>query len=205
MLLALPKGIPTYQSSTGNWTRPDNVWRCNTPDDPILRCDVVPAIRPPLADHLPIITVIDMPLPRIPEARSLNFRQANWIRVNEDLAQRLEADLPATRIKSRNEFVSRVDDLVSIIKEVLEVHLKERRPSPYIRRWWTKELMQLKNHQNKLSSKAHKMQHMCDHPAHAEYKAATLKFRDVMKETRSQDWTDWLEAASQQDLYIANK
>ena len=26
-----------------------------------------------------------------------------------------------------------------------------------------------------------------------------------MQETRSQDWTDWLEAASQQDLYIANK
>ena len=49
------------------------------------------------------------------------------------------------------------------------------------------------------------MRHLRDHPAHAEYKAATLKFRDVMKETRSQDWSDWLEAASQQDLYIANK
>ena len=26
-----------------------------------------------------------------------------------------------------------------------------------------------------------------------------------MQETKNQDWTDWLEAASQQDLYIANK
>ena len=26
MLLALPKGIPTFQSTTGNWTRPDNMW-----------------------------------------------------------------------------------------------------------------------------------------------------------------------------------
>jgi hypothetical protein len=26
-----------------------------------------------------------------------------------------------------------------------------------------------------------------------------------MQDTRNQDWTDWLEAASQQDLYIANK
>ena len=31
MLLALPKGIPTLQTPTGNWTRPDNVWRNNTP------------------------------------------------------------------------------------------------------------------------------------------------------------------------------
>ena len=137
MLLALPKGIPTYQLAAGNWTRPDNVWRCNTPDDPIMRCDVVPAIHPPLADHLPIITILNLPLPRIPESRSLDFRQANWIQVNEDLAQCLELDLPTTRIKSRNEFESKVDDLVRIIKEVLEVHLKERRPSPYIHRWWT--------------------------------------------------------------------
>ena len=25
MLLALPKGLPTYQTAMGNWTRPDNV------------------------------------------------------------------------------------------------------------------------------------------------------------------------------------
>ena len=47
MLLALPKGIPTLQTSAGNWTRPDNVWHCNTPEDPIQWCDTVPAICPP--------------------------------------------------------------------------------------------------------------------------------------------------------------
>ena len=98
MLLALPKGIPTFQSAAGSWTCPDNVWRCNTPDDPIARCDVIPAIRPPLADHLPIITILDLPLPRVDMPHSLDFRQANWIKVNEDLAQRLEAELPAERI-----------------------------------------------------------------------------------------------------------
>ena len=36
MLLALPKGIPTLQASTGNRTRPNNVWCCNTADDPVL-------------------------------------------------------------------------------------------------------------------------------------------------------------------------
>ena len=32
MILALPKGIPTFQTCTGNWTRPNNVWRSNSPD-----------------------------------------------------------------------------------------------------------------------------------------------------------------------------
>jgi exonuclease III len=63
MLLALPKGIPTFQTSAGQWTRPDNVWRSNSQDDLIQRCDVIPNIRPPLADHMPIITVIELPLP----------------------------------------------------------------------------------------------------------------------------------------------
>lgn len=65
MHLALPKGIPTFQSTAGNWTRPDNVCRCNTPDDPISRCDIVPVICPPLPDHLPIITILDLPFTRV--------------------------------------------------------------------------------------------------------------------------------------------
>lgn len=44
MLLALHKGLPTYQSVAGNRTRPDNIWQCNTLDNPITCCKVVPAI-----------------------------------------------------------------------------------------------------------------------------------------------------------------
>src|ERR1700720_3484819 len=77
MLLALPKGIPTLQTPTGNWTRPDNVWRNNTPDNPIIHCDTVPAICPPLADHMPIITILDLPLPQSSAVTTLNFRVAN--------------------------------------------------------------------------------------------------------------------------------
>jgi hypothetical protein len=82
MLLALPKGKPTLQTSAGNWTRPDNVWRCNTLDDPIICCNTVPAIRPPLADHLPIITILDLPFPRASLTPSLNFRMAEWTGIN---------------------------------------------------------------------------------------------------------------------------
>ena len=90
MLLALPKGLLTYQTSTGNWTRPDNVWRCSSLDDPIIQCDVLPAIWPPMADHLPIIMELALPLPRAAEPPTLDFRQADWPKVNADLAQQLK-------------------------------------------------------------------------------------------------------------------
>ena len=95
MLLALPKGLPTYQTAAGNWTRPDNVWCCSTSDDPITRCDVVPAMRPPMADHLPIVTELSLLLPRAPEIQALDFRQADWPEINADLAQRLKDNSPA--------------------------------------------------------------------------------------------------------------
>ena len=37
------------------------------------------------------------------------------------------------------------------------------------------------------------------------YKAAARQFKNVMEETHSQDWVDWLESVTQQDLYITNK
>jgi hypothetical protein len=79
------------------------VWRSNTPEDPILQCNVVPTIWLPLADHMPIITIIDMPLPRATTACSLDFKQANWIKVNEDLALRLELGPPPSRITSKDD------------------------------------------------------------------------------------------------------
>ena len=92
-----------------------------------------------------------------------------------------------------------------IIKVVLEEHLEEKKPNPFKRRWWTEELTSLKKKQNRLSNKSFKFRHVRDHPVHTEYKASANKFKEVMRETRDQDWKDWLESISQQDLYIANK
>ena len=77
MVLALPKGILTYQAHTGNWTRPDGVWHTTTADDPIIRCDVQPSIRPPLSrpppdrnsGQPPIAPLNSPPLARLPQQR----------------------------------------------------------------------------------------------------------------------------------------
>jgi hypothetical protein len=98
MLLALPKGIPTLQTPNGNWTRPDNVWYKNTEDNPIIRCNTVPAIRPPLADHMPIILILDLPLPRSSATKSLDLRAADWPSTSAALVQRLEAESPVAHI-----------------------------------------------------------------------------------------------------------
>jgi hypothetical protein len=105
----------------------------------------------------------------------------------------------------KEEFNEKVDDVVHIITAGLEEQLEEKRPNPFKCRWWTTELTSLKKKQNRLSSKFFKLRHICDHPIHTEYKASANKFKEVMRKTCDQDWKDWLESISQQDLYIANK
>ena len=83
--------------------------------------------------------------------------------------------------------------------------MDERYPSLFKCPWWTKELTLLKKQQNWLSGKAFRFQAVRDHPVHNEYKAAMIRFKEVMQETRVQDWMDWLKATSQWDLYIANQ
>ena len=78
-------------------------------------------------------------------------------------------------------------------------------PNPYARRWWRKELSQLKRKQNKLSNKSFKFRCIRDHPSQAEYKEAVRLFRCTLDSTCNQHWNDWLESLSQQDIYIANK
>ena len=171
----------------------------------MLRCDTVPAIRPPLADHLPIITILDLPFPRSSADSSLKFREVDWPEVFADLKQQLDGATPVKHIESHGEFIKKIDDVTRIISEVLNNHLDEKTPNAYRQQWWTKELTLLKKSQNCLSGKSFKLRHVRDHPVHAEYKSAANKFKEVMHETRDQDWKDWLESVSQQDLYIANK
>jgi Endonuclease-reverse transcriptase len=169
MLLSLLKGIPTFQAPSGNWTRPDNVWRSNTPDNLFVHCNMVPAICPPLADHLPIITILDLPLPHTAAAKALNFRDTDWPVINADLLSRLEANSPATHIKSIEEFYEKVNSVVHITSDTLAKHLVEKRLNPFKKRWWTKELSLLKKTQNCLSNKSFKFRHLRDHPIHAEH------------------------------------
>ena len=188
MLLSLPKGVPTLQTPAGNWTWPDNVWWSHTPEDPIQRCDTVPAIRPPLADHLPIVTILDLPLPRSASLPTLNSRMADWDKINKALSPRLDAESPAVHITSEEEFIKKgrwcgpnhlqspSGPNKSKITQPLHAALVDRR------------LSILKRTHNRLSNKSHKFWHVHDHPSHTKYKAAANKFKDVMTETHNQDW-----------------
>lgn len=79
MVMVLPKDIPTLQArNTKNWMRPDNIFCSSSMEDLYVHCEVVPKDRGPCTDHVPIVSVIDLPLVKKAVEPIQNFRMADW-------------------------------------------------------------------------------------------------------------------------------
>ena len=46
---------------------------------------------------------------------------------------------------------------------------------------------------------------MLDHPAHTEHKDMACQLSNCISTTKKKHWSDWLEKATSNDIYIANK
>ena len=50
------------------------------------------------------------------------------------------------------EFYEKINKLDSAIKSAIKEHVLMMKPSPYMKRWWTKELAGMKKHKEHLAS-----------------------------------------------------
>jgi len=170
MDLVLPPGIPTYETAAHNWTRPDNVWCSHHDINPIISCNTEPRICPLNADHLPIVTIIELPIARASSPPSRDFQIIDYEKFNTALKTRLDHDSPTKLINSKAEFIKKVDELTSIIQNTITTLIPLKKLSPFSKHWWTKDLTDLKKVKNRLSNEAHKFRDIVDHPAIEEHK-----------------------------------
>ena len=94
MIIALPPDIPTYETMTSNWTCPDNVWHNNNHNNPIITCNVDPSVCPPQADHMPIITKLDLSIQRANAFPMQNMHKADFKEINKWLQTLLQECCP---------------------------------------------------------------------------------------------------------------
>jgi hypothetical protein len=206
MIMALPKDILTLQAMvTGNWMRPDNIFASANMEQLIVRCDTDPRSRGPGTDHMPILTVLDLPLERKVSPPSYNFRMADWKVFNEELAARL-VDIPLPAILTTEvDFQNAVDNLTSTLQDVICTTIPMLKPCPYSKCWWNKELSDLKKAKNKLSSISYKFRAMPDHPSHEQHRAVRNQYGEAILKAKEQHWAEFLEEAEERELWIANK
>ena len=206
MIMTLPKDNPTLEaSSTKNWTRPDNVFCSENTATTLIHCFTDAARRGPCTDHVPILTAFDLQTPNADNRPSLNFNDVDWKEFNKTLKANLSTLPVDDPIVSDTEFQRTAKTVTDAILASIKEHVPQTRPSPHSKRWWTRELTQMRKETAKLSSLSHKMRIFPDHPSHKQHRTQRNKYSEMIKQTKQDHWFDWLENINGEEIWIANK
>lgn len=156
--MALPRDKPTLQStSTGNWTRPDNVFCTTHTLEAFTTCDTAPRRRPPCTDHVPIYSTLDLDIPQATNSTTLNYRNVDWDKFRGTLQGHLSTYPAPKTITTEELFQAAASNLEQALKNTINEKVPKTKQSPHAKRWWTKELTQMLKHKNRLSAQSYKL------------------------------------------------
>ena len=203
--MALPPGIPTFRSdSTGNHTRPDNVFVSPDLLELIVRCDTIPEDKPGGTDHYPIILTLDiLIMVTVPPPRP-NFRAVDWPEFRKELEEHIK-DIPVdTPVLDVLTFRTRLTALYTALKRTIEAKVPTSRPSAFVKRWWTKELDVMKGKKARLGRKSYNTRAEPLHPNHKDYKRHRNKYTNALFRTKSDHWLEFLADLDERTMWPAS-
>lgn len=156
--LALPSGIPThFHNVTKKWSRLDQVFISDHSTDLIESCDTVPHFRSTKTDHLPIMTKLSLTTQTAIVPPTQNFREVDWTTFRESLSARLDSLGNPGPINNQDQLNSSCDLVTKALQETIRENVPIVDICSKSKRWWTKELTQLRRDMNKLGKKSHKL------------------------------------------------
>ena len=206
MVLALPQGIPTLQAfGTGNWTRPDNVWKLGTPVDIMISCDVKPNLRPIKTDHLPIITILDLSPTLKDETPKCSFRNVDWTKFHEKLAEKATLTQFVSHPTTPHELDTLLSQIIDVVTQTIEDTVPYVKPSPHMKRWWNPNLTFLRKEKNRRSRDSFYWRGDPSHPAHQAFAQASTLYATTMRKSKEDHWYQFLSSDRLSDLWTASR
>ena len=169
----------------------------------VVSCDTDPCLRGPGADHVPILTIIDLPLPRINREATRNFRLADWGAFRDNLKSPLLSIPLLAPLTTEALFQDAVSHLTMALQDSIQAQVPLSKPSPHTKRWWSRLLSELKKRKNRLSSLSYRYRALPDHPSHEEHRKARNCYSDEIWKAKQDHWNDFLEHAGTTDIWVA--
>ena len=205
MDMALPPYTPTIVNSRGGQTRPDNVFITGDIANWITKCEVQPDDVPPLADHFPIITYLSFPVPKPVKSRPWNFKATNWEHFRRVLAEKLEATPIRARLRDAEEVDGALDQLERSVLDTMERVVPKSKPSPYAKRWWTKDLEDARREARRAAAATKIYRQFPLHSSHREAKKARNRYYELINKSKHDHWESWLEGISSKNVWDTHK
>ena len=204
--LALPSGIPTHRHSvTKLWSRLDQVFISDCSINALISCETQPDHWGVNTDHLPILTVLNLKAEHVVEQEIPNFRDVDWEEFQKELSTQLDKIPAPSTITSQSQLNRACESLTKALQRTIEFQVPTATITPKSKRWWTKELTQLRRRANKLGRQSYNRHSDPDHLVHSEHIAAAKKYRKTLEQTKNHHWRDWLENAEDPDIWTAHK
>ena len=203
---ALPRGIPTHiHCVTKKWSRLDQVFISEHSTDLVILCDTQVNSRGINTDHLPILTELNLAATTCTVESHSNFRDVDWEEFNKALEGHLKDIPPAAQIKTQRQLDQCCTGLTKAIQRTISEKVPTTDPVSKSKRWWTKELTQLRSRANKLGRLSHARRNEPEHTIHAEHKEASREYDKTLQYNKKQHWRDWLERAEEPDLWTMHR
>jgi len=204
--LALPSGIPMHQHNvTKSWTRLDQVFLSDHSMDMLLSCDTRTDLRGILTDHLPVLTELDLHLGPSTNKPFTNFREVDWEEFHTALEGQLARIPPPERIRDQAQLAASCETLTAAIQRAIQEQVPIMEITPKSKRWWTKELTQLRKRSNKLGRQSYKRSNDRTHIVHAEHAEAAKLYNRTLKSTKEHHWRSYLEKAEDPDIWTVHR
>ncbi|KAF8812012.1 hypothetical protein BYT27DRAFT_7046625, partial [Phlegmacium glaucopus] len=189
----------------GGRTRPDNIFITEGEADWINICEVREEDTPPQADHFPIITSINLAVQRSTKERAWNFRATDWGEFREKLKEKLGELAEPGVIERKEDVDGKVEELERVVKEVMEKVVPKSNPSPYAKRWWTKELDGMRKHARKMMVTTKRFREFPLHSSHEGARTARNNYSKAINKAKQDHWENWLEGISTKTIWDSHR
>ena len=114
--MALLKNIPILRAlSAENWTHLDNVWCSDHTTDLFVQCNTNPGLQGPNTDHLPILSILNLPTTHTISKLTHNFQATDWRKFSDHLDVILAQSKPK-RLTLRTKFREALSTINSALK-----------------------------------------------------------------------------------------
>jgi ribonuclease HI len=156
------------------------------------------------SDHDSLELVLDLSLARREFQPKPLFRSADWEEFKEEVEPLLEAlDLVDPASAAQSDVDKAVQQLSDILQDGVKKHVPLSKPSPFSKRWWSKDLTLMRQNVHRAETRAKRAR--APPERYVEYIRLRNAYHSAIRTQKRQHWRDWIEEADEKSIWQANK
>ena len=91
------------------------------------------------------------------------------------------------------------------ISEMIEELVPNSRPSPYVKQWWSLQLMHVRVETRCLGRRSYTRRGDSVDAAHEAYRVARNRYAEAIEESKKDHWKDFLASIDQKTVWMAHR